>query len=98
MKNNYGIGIICTSHYIPKNIQSNEALCKVMKDVTPDWILSKTGIKRRFIASSEESTSSMASEAALKAINGLPKFKPALQNGNPTSFPIVVPVAFNITE
>ncbi|MFZ9846598.1 MAG: energy transducer TonB [Flavobacteriales bacterium] len=37
-------------------------------------------------------------KAALKAINGLPKFKPALQNGNPTSFPIVVPVAFNITE
>ncbi len=37
-------------------------------------------------------------KAALKAITSLPKFKPALQNGNPTSFPIVVPVAFNITE
>lgn len=40
-----------------------------MTDVTPDWILSKTGIKRRFIASSEESTSSMATEAALEAIS-----------------------------
>lgn len=39
-----------------------------MTDVTPDWILSKTGIKRRFIASSAESTSSMATEAALEAI------------------------------
>ncbi len=68
MKNNYGIGIISTSHYIPKYLQTNEELCNVMTDVTPEWILSKTGIKRRFIASSEESTSSMASEAALKAI------------------------------
>jgi 3-oxoacyl-[acyl-carrier-protein] synthase-3 len=69
LKNNYGIGIISTSHYIPKYLQTNEELCKVMTDVTPDWILSKTGIKRRFIASSEESTSSMATEAALEAIS-----------------------------
>lgn len=69
MKNNYGIGIISTSHYIPKYLQTNEEICKVMTDVTPDWILSKTGIKRRFIASSEESTSSMATEAALEAIS-----------------------------
>ena len=69
MKNNYGIGIISTSHYIPKYVQTNEELCKVMTDVTPDWILSKTGIKRRFIASSEESTSSMATEATLEAIS-----------------------------
>ena len=68
MKNNYGIGIISTSHYIPKYLQTNEELCKVMTDVTPDWILNKTGIKRRYIASSEESTSSMATEAALEAI------------------------------
>lgn len=40
-----------------------------MTDVTPDWILSKTGIKRRFIASTSESTSSMATEASLKAIS-----------------------------
>ena len=69
MKNNYGIGIISTSHYIPKYLQTNEELCNVMTDVTPDWILSKTGIKRRFIASSAESTSSMATEAALEAIS-----------------------------
>ncbi len=68
MKNNYGVGIISTGHYIPKYLQTNEELCKVMTDVTPDWILSKTGIKRRFIASTVESTSSMASEAAELAI------------------------------
>ena len=64
MSENYGIGIISTSHYIPKYLQTNKELCKIMTDVTPEWILSKTGIKRRFIASSNESTSSMASEAA----------------------------------
>jgi 3-oxoacyl-[acyl-carrier-protein] synthase-3 len=68
VKNNYGVGIISTGHYIPKYLQTNEELCKVMTDVTPDWILSKTGIKRRFIASTDESTSSMASEAAELAI------------------------------
>jgi 3-oxoacyl-[acyl-carrier-protein] synthase-3 len=68
VKNNYGVGIISTGHYIPKYLQTNEELCKVMTDVTPDWILSKTGIKRRFIASTVESTSSMASEAAELAI------------------------------
>lgn len=65
---NYGIGIVSTSHFVPKHEQSNEELCKKMEDVTPDWILSKTGIKRRYIASPEDSTSSMATEAALKAL------------------------------
>lgn len=64
MKKKYGIGIISTSHYIPEYLQTNEELCKIMTDVTPEWILSKTGIKRRFIASPEESTSSMATAAA----------------------------------
>ena len=68
MKNNYGIGIISTCHYIPKYLQTNEELCKVLTDVTPEWIVTKTGIKRRFIASLDESTSSMASEAARGAI------------------------------
>jgi 3-oxoacyl-[acyl-carrier-protein] synthase-3 len=68
VRKNYGIGIISTNHYIPKYLQSNEELCKVMKDVTPEWILNKTGIKRRFIASSDESTSSMATEAVENAI------------------------------
>jgi 3-oxoacyl-[acyl-carrier-protein] synthase-3 len=64
----FGVGIISTSHYIPKYLQTNEELCKVMKDVTPEWILNKTGIKRRFIASESESTSSMASLAASEAL------------------------------
>lgn len=87
MRNNYGIGIIGTSHYIPKYLQTNEELCKVMLDVTPEWILSKTGIKRRFIASSDESTSSMASEAAEEAIKNC--------NINPEDIGLIVVATFS---
>jgi 3-oxoacyl-[acyl-carrier-protein] synthase-3 len=65
---NYGVGIISTGHFIPANEQSNDQLCEIMQDVTPDWILTKTGIKRRFIASPEDSTSSLATNAALRAL------------------------------
>jgi 3-oxoacyl-[acyl-carrier-protein] synthase-3 len=60
----YGVGIIGTSHYLPKKIQTNEELCEVMTDVTPEWIITKTGIKRRYVAGPSDSTSSMASIAA----------------------------------
>lgn len=68
MENQYGIGIIGSSHYIPKNVQTNEELCQIMTDVSPEWILKKTGIKQRFIASTNESTSSMATIAAEEAL------------------------------
>ena len=64
----YGIGILATGHSLPETIQTNEELCLHMQDVTPEWILTKTGIKRRFIASETDSASSLAISAALKAI------------------------------
>jgi 3-oxoacyl-[acyl-carrier-protein] synthase-3 len=64
----YGIGILGTSHYLPEKIQTNEDLCEVMTDVTPEWILKKTGIKRRYIASKDDSSSSMATVAAKKLL------------------------------
>jgi 3-oxoacyl-[acyl-carrier-protein] synthase-3 len=64
----YGIGIIGVNHYLPDNIQSNEDLCKIMKDVTPEWIVSKTGIKQRHIATATDSASSMATAAAFKVL------------------------------
>ncbi len=65
---NYGIGILGASHYLPEKIQTNKELCEVMTDVTPEWIISKTGIKRRYIARPEDSASSMATAAAKKLI------------------------------
>jgi 3-oxoacyl-[acyl-carrier-protein] synthase-3 len=64
----YGIGILSASHYLPEKIQTNEELCEVMTDVTPEWILTKTGIKRRYIASKDDSASSMATIAAKKLL------------------------------
>ncbi|NPA28322.1 MAG: ketoacyl-ACP synthase III [Epsilonproteobacteria bacterium] len=54
--------------YAPKNILSNEDLEK-MVDTSNEWILKRTGIKERRIASKDESTSDMAVEAAKKAID-----------------------------
>lgn len=67
----YGVGILGTSHYLPQTIQTNEALCKVMTDVTPEWILSKTGIQRRYVASEDDSASSMATTAAKELLERL---------------------------
>lgn len=64
----YGIGILAAGHYLPEKIQTNEELCEVMTDVTPEWIISKTGIQRRYIARAEDSSSSMATAAAKKII------------------------------
>ena len=64
----YGVGILGASHYLPKHIQTNEALCVNMAEITPEWILLKTGIKRRFIASNTDSASSMATNAAQKLV------------------------------
>lgn len=64
----YGIGIIGCGHYLPANVQSNEELCRLIPELSPEWIISKTGIKRRFHISADESASSLAYEASKKAI------------------------------
>lgn len=64
----YGVGILGVNHYLPEDIQSNEDLCKIMTDVTPEWIISKTGIKQRYIATETDSASSMATAAAIKVL------------------------------
>ncbi len=64
----YGIGILSASHYLPEKIQTNEELCEVMTDVTPEWILTKTGIKRRYLATKDATASSMATVAAKKIL------------------------------
>lgn len=60
--------------YAPKKILSNSDLVK-MVDTTDEWILKRTGIKERRIASRYESTSDMGAMAARVAIerSGLDK-------------------------
>ena len=52
--------------YVPEDVLTNEDLCK-MVDTTDEWIRSRTGIESRHIAV-EETTTSMAIEAAKKAL------------------------------
>jgi 3-oxoacyl-[acyl-carrier-protein] synthase III len=62
-----GIKILGAGHVLPKHIEDNETLCKNL-DVSPRWILEKTGIKRRYIAGPEDSSSGFALIAAQRAI------------------------------
>lgn len=59
--------ILGTGSYLPKHIRTNTDLEK-MVDTSDEWITTRTGIKERRIASPEETVTSMAYEAALKAI------------------------------
>jgi 3-oxoacyl-[acyl-carrier-protein] synthase-3 len=62
-----GISIIGVGHALPANVEDNETLCRNL-DVTPEWILEKTGIKRRYIADPSESASEYGSRAAVQAL------------------------------
>ena len=64
----YGIGILGVGHKLPAKIETNEDLCRSLGDVTPEWILEKTGIKRRYVADESDSASGLAIEAAKDAI------------------------------
>ena len=63
-----GVGIIGTGHYLPSKIQSNEELCELIPELTPEWIINKTGIIRRYHLAANETASSMAIEACKNAI------------------------------
>ena len=68
ISSNYGIGIVATTQYIPKNVYTNEELCKNITDLTPEWIIEKTRIKRRYRISAGETASSMSIHVARKIL------------------------------
>jgi len=45
---NHEIGIIQTASYLPSKVQTNEEVCKNIVGLTSEWILEKTGIKKRY--------------------------------------------------
>lgn len=53
--------------YVPEKVLTNQDLEK-MVDTSDEWITARTGIRQRRIASPEESTSTMAVEAAKQAL------------------------------
>jgi 3-oxoacyl-[acyl-carrier-protein] synthase-3 len=56
-----------TGSYLPEREISNKEL-ELTLDTTDEWIFSRSGIKSRRIASEQETTSFMASKAAIKAL------------------------------
>lgn len=61
------IKLISTGKYLPKKILTNDDLEK-MVDTSDEWITTRTGIKERRIAASDEYAADLAYEAAKKAI------------------------------
>jgi len=61
------VGIIGLGKYLPENRLTNKDLEKIV-DTTDEWIVTRTGIKERRVASDGEATSDMAVSAARKAI------------------------------
>ena len=63
-----GVGIVGTGHALPERVETNEELCAVLPDTTPDWIVEKTGITQRRLATETDSASGLAVDAARRAI------------------------------
>lgn len=62
------VAIVGTGSYLPEGILSNEDLEKML-DTTDEWIFTRTGIRERRVACSDEHTSDMAREASLRALD-----------------------------
>ena len=64
------VGILGTGRSLGSRIHTNEELCTTtLRDVTPDWIVEKTGIRQRFIVSDDETASTLTLDAARRAIS-----------------------------
>ncbi|MDP1852777.1 MAG: beta-ketoacyl-ACP synthase III [Candidatus Omnitrophota bacterium] len=61
------VGIVGVGSYLPKKVLTNTDLEK-MVDTSDEWIITRTGIKQRRIAASNEATSDLAVAAAKKAL------------------------------
>ncbi len=63
-----GITISGVGHHLPDHAEDNVTLCLEL-DVTPEWILEKTGIEKRFIASPDDSAADYATMAGQRALD-----------------------------
>jgi 3-oxoacyl-[acyl-carrier-protein] synthase-3 len=66
---------------VPSRVMTNAELEKIV-DTDDEWIQSRTGIRQRHIASQEESTATLAKDAALNALR--------VANLNPTDIDLII--------
>lgn len=62
-----GVCIAGTGHHLPTECEDNETLCRNLS-VSPEWIVEKTGIERRYIAGPEDKASDYATIAGRRAL------------------------------
>lgn len=62
-----GITISGVGHHLPEQAEDNSTLCLGL-DVTPNWILEKTGIEKRYVADPDDSASDYATKAGQRAL------------------------------
>lgn len=62
------VGIIGTGSAVPERVLTNKEL-ETMVDTSDEWIVSRTGIRERRIAGAEDTSSKLAYQAALKALD-----------------------------
>ncbi|WP_260483287.1 beta-ketoacyl-ACP synthase III [Sphingomicrobium flavum] len=62
-----GSVILGSGSALPKRCVTNEELAQSV-DTTNEWIIERTGIRQRYLADDSETTSSLATEAAKKAL------------------------------
>lgn len=67
MKEIKDVGIIGLGTYLPEKIMTNKDLENIV-DTSDEWIVSRTGIRERRIASTDMATSDLATRAAEKAL------------------------------
>jgi 3-oxoacyl-[acyl-carrier-protein] synthase-3 len=63
----HGVKIVGVGHYAPARVVTNHDL-EAWLDTSDEWIVTRTGMKRRHWASEEEATSDLASAAAAAAL------------------------------
>lgn len=62
------VGILATGSYTPERVLTNADLEK-MVETNDEWIVTRTGIRERRIASKEQASSDLAYEAAVKSLD-----------------------------
>lgn len=68
MKQQTGITIIGSGSATPAAVLDNQDLSKLV-ETSDEWIATRTGIRRRHLASASQSTSEFSAQAALKALS-----------------------------
>lgn len=62
------VGFLGTGSCLPDRIVTNDEIAELVTNVTPEWILSRTGIETRRWAAADEATSDLAAASALRAL------------------------------